>query len=125
MGQVTLDGKPVAGAEVVFFPRVADGLAANAATDTDGRFSLSTNDFPGVRPGHYKVLVAKRESPPVVELEREEKRGGPGVNKMKAATQSRNVLPEIYGDLQSTTLEFEVPPGGSDNLEIKLIAQEK
>lgn len=57
-GTVTLDGRPVSGAAVVFTPEA--GEAATATTDASGRFSLSTFRLgDGALPGDYRVTVSK------------------------------------------------------------------
>src|SRR5688572_7259469 len=63
-GTVTMDGKPLAGANVVFHP--LDGaetaLASQAVTDAEGRFELTTHAGggkfkPGASPGSYIVAI--------------------------------------------------------------------
>src|SRR5437870_3422773 len=64
-GTVTLDGKPVALASVVFIPRQDGRMVAQAVTNQDGNFELTTyqpND--GALAGEYLVTVTKDETPP-------------------------------------------------------------
>ena len=59
-GTVTLDGDPLAGAYVIFYP--VEGGRANSTSKTNdkGEFDLSyTHDSGGAIPGSYKVLVSK------------------------------------------------------------------
>jgi hypothetical protein len=122
-GRVTLDGEPVAGANVVFFPAGEETLQADAITDADGRFSLTTRDGQGVRPGDYKVIVTKLESQAVDEATHKSATGVddfPGKAKMESAGKARSLLPDLYGSLPTTPLEEKVPSDGSDKLEIKL-----
>jgi hypothetical protein len=59
-GIVTLDGKPVEGAQVVIIPAKEGVTGASAITDASGRFALRA--FPekdGAIPGDYKVQVSK------------------------------------------------------------------
>ncbi len=57
-GTVTLDGKPVSGAAVVFTPD--EGRQATGTTDDAGRFELSTFELgDGALPGKHRVTVAK------------------------------------------------------------------
>lgn len=57
-GSVTLDGKAVAGANVMFTSD--DGKhTASGTTDDSGNFTLSCPTGPGAFPGNYKVTVAK------------------------------------------------------------------
>jgi hypothetical protein len=59
-GVVTLDGKPVDGAQVVIVPAAGGTTGANAVTDASGRFALRAYpEKDGAIPGEYKVLVSK------------------------------------------------------------------
>ncbi len=68
-GRVTLDGKPVAGATILFVPEPGSSARpATGFTDAEGNFRLTTfrpND--GAVVGAYKIVVTKSEgvsSPP-------------------------------------------------------------
>jgi len=70
-GQVLLDGKPVAGAKVVFIPfRIAGPTGefqemALGTTDAEGKFTLSrTNGEPGVVSGMHRVMISKKDPNP-------------------------------------------------------------
>jgi len=57
---VTLDGKPVEGAQVVIVPAAEGTTGADAITDPSGRFSLRAYpEKDGAIPGEYKVQVSK------------------------------------------------------------------
>ena len=59
-GVVTLDGKPVDGAQVVLVPAGEGTTGAFGVTDSSGRFSLRAYDEkPGAIPGEYKAQVSK------------------------------------------------------------------
>jgi hypothetical protein len=59
-GVVTLDGKPVEGAQVVLVPAAAGTTGAYGTTDGSGRFSLRAyEEKDGAIPGDYKVQVSK------------------------------------------------------------------
>jgi hypothetical protein len=59
-GLVTLDGKPVDGAQVVIVPAGEGMTGASAVTDSSGRFSLRAYlEKEGAIPGEYKVQVSK------------------------------------------------------------------
>lgn len=59
-GVVTLDGKPVDGAQVILVPAAEGTTGAFGVTDSSGRFSLRAYDQkPGAIPGEYKVRVSK------------------------------------------------------------------
>ncbi len=62
-GTLTVDGKPAAGASVIYFPNPATDATAVAAgaTDQDGKYSLKSDQKPGIAPGAYKVSVIWRD----------------------------------------------------------------
>jgi len=61
-GVVTLDGKPLANASLVFQPK-AGGRPASARTDASGRFKMGTyTPQDGVLPGEHAVTVVAIES---------------------------------------------------------------
>jgi hypothetical protein len=59
-GVVKYDGKPLAGAGVVFVP--SQGLPAMDITDNNGEFSLITANQDGARVGEYRVSVSKTQT---------------------------------------------------------------
>lgn len=62
-GTVTLRGKAVEGATVVFVPATASQRAAIGTTDGRGRFRLTTKDpGDGAYPGPYAIAVSKTEA---------------------------------------------------------------
>lgn len=59
-GKVTLDGKAVADAFVVFNPQAGGLAAAQGTTDANGHYELTTFDeADGAMPGSYQVLISK------------------------------------------------------------------
>lgn len=59
-GVVTLDGKPVDGAQVVLVPAGDASTGAYGTTDTSGKFSLRAfAEKDGAIPGDYRVQVSK------------------------------------------------------------------
>jgi hypothetical protein len=59
-GVVTLDGKPVDGAQVVLVPNGDASTGAYGTTDASGKFSLRAfAEKDGAIPGDYKVQVSK------------------------------------------------------------------
>src|SRR6478609_9449690 len=59
-GVVTLDGKPVDGAQVVLVPAAEGKTGAFGVTNSSGRFSLRAyEEKDGAIPGEYKVQVSK------------------------------------------------------------------
>jgi hypothetical protein len=98
-GSVVMDGKPLAGAEVIYYPARA-GFAKEAAqnqpqahTDTDGNYVLSTYaDHDGAPAGDYRVTVRWR---------------GEGM----VRDDDRNLLPKVYSDKKITKLRAKVEEG--------------
>lgn len=61
-GVVKLDGAPVAGATVTFLPDGEKGQPASGMTDSQGNFTLSTNNVDGAMAGNYKVTISKTKA---------------------------------------------------------------
>jgi len=66
-GTVTLEGKPLAGAQISFSP-VSDNLKGTPATDITGSSGyykvMTAKGKSGVAPGKYKVVISKTAAPP-------------------------------------------------------------
>jgi hypothetical protein len=59
-GVVTLDGKPVDGAQIVLIPDAESATGAYGTSDANGKFSLRAyEEKDGAIPGAYKVQVSK------------------------------------------------------------------
>ncbi len=104
-GLVTLDGKPLAGAGIMFLPRgETRGTGAFAMTGADGKFSLKTDyGGDGAPEGEFSVTVSKvvnRDGTPYVP------------NPDAAEAGERETLPVIYHDSLKTVLTAQVPKGG-------------
>jgi hypothetical protein len=113
-GTVTLNGRPVEGASVVFTPdaRGDDArLASQATTDHDGRFNLSTNLGggklqPGIVPGAYLVAITKNDTSAVKDT----------------LTPPKNVLPQKYADSKASQLKADVIAGHANDFPFALNA---
>jgi hypothetical protein len=87
-GMVSLDGKPVAGASVMFNPKGGQGHGSVAVSDASGRYKLTTfSPGDGVVPGEYKVAITKTV------LEKSE-----SDSPMAGSGDPKNVLPTRYAD---------------------------
>lgn len=107
-GVVTLDGKEVEGATVVF---IADQGSYNATgiTDANGKFQLSAFDEKtGAVPGSYKVEINKT----IIERK--------GESKGEAMSEVRYGLPAKYATIAKSGLEFTIPEKGDKNIKIEL-----
>jgi hypothetical protein len=107
-GRVLLDGKPVAGAAVMFEP-VGGGVPARGSTGGDGGFTLSTfarDD--GAIVGQHRVSVSKFvvEGVAANELGLEAAPGQQGV-------QPKAAVPTRYADPKTSGLEATVEAGGT------------
>ena len=62
-GQITLDGKPLEGAFVQFFPEApGTGTVAYGKTDAQGRYQMTISDaHEGILPGTYRVEITTAE----------------------------------------------------------------
>src|SRR5947209_12422689 len=107
-GTVTLDGRPLADAEVEFRPE-SDPLGSSFAglTNDDGLFTLRfTPGSPGVLVGSYKVVIKKfamkdGSTPPK------------GMDSMMLRMEGKglNLVPDPYSDPKKTSLRAEVVSG--------------
>jgi hypothetical protein len=128
-GVVTLDGKAVEGATVVFVADDGSGNTASGLTDASGKFTLTAGNKKGAVAGNYKVLITKTKavgeggagglkpgSPEYIELMKKKsnlKKGGsgggpPGMPPVVGGTGSD--LPEKYATADKTPLTCKVPP---------------
>ena len=112
-GEVTLDGVPVAGADVSFLP-AADGantVPAQAVTDDAGKFEVISvfdqgkTTKPGMTPGNYSVEVSLLQRAPAGEA-------------FTAAP--KNALPEKYASAATSGLQVTVDLDGENHFPLKL-----
>jgi hypothetical protein len=104
-GKVVKDGKPVAGATVMFIP-VNGGQEAGDFTDDEGNFRLKNPQKFGLVPGEYLVTVSKMEYPPGMKVPT------PQEMTMKMTAKMRESLPAQYTTQDKTPLRVTVPRGG-------------
>lgn len=86
-GQVMLDGKPVAGARVMFYGKGGGG----AVTDNDGKFYLDGSTFKTVQPGQYIVMVSK-----YVDIKTGKAIEGEDYDQVIASGKAKNEIPAKY-----------------------------
>jgi len=111
-GTIRLDGKPLAGAGVMFLPREETrGNGALGMTDDAGKYTLKTDyGGPGAPEGTYVVTISKlvnRDGTPYV------------FNPDVAEAGERETLPAHYNDSMKTILTATVPKGG-DTIDFEL-----
>jgi hypothetical protein len=123
-GLVTLDGAPVEGAKVTYYPLSGDAPPFGV-TDAKGHFELCTFDIKTVKsidgalPGEYKVTVeipAPTGRSPIQDMEAEHTKGRAKPSAQKA--KEVKVLHANYADISKTPLTQTVPPQGA--VELKL-----
>jgi hypothetical protein len=117
-GTVSLDGAPLEGAKVTFYPSSGDAPPMGVS-DGSGRFELSTFDIKtresmdGALPGEYKVTV-EIPAPPSGRTpgSPEAMEAAHMASKKTAAPKVAKVLHANYGDVSKTPLKQVVPPQG-------------
>ena len=110
-GTVTMNGEPVADAEVLFKP-VAGGRLSHGKTDAEGRYTLEY--LPGQRGaivGAHQVSVSTYVEPDTDSSDPEKMAGRP------------ETIPAEFNS--RTTLEAELEPAGSTVLDFDLEAEEQ
>ena len=127
-GTVTLDGKPLPGAAVLFLPTAEDGRQATGVTNADGSFQLETfKSRDGAQAGDYKVVVQYSESVPAGAVAAPKE--GQSMKDMWEASQKamkeqqnkppKYVVPTKYSDPGQTVLKQRVPPEGPVKLDLQ------
>ena len=104
-GTITMDGKPLAGVQVLFMSPT--GYASSGVTDKDGKYDLQFRHFgPGAGPGRNTVMVTNSPADPSIPIESmpPEKRPQP--------------IPDVYNS--KTTLTAEVEPSKSNTFDFQL-----
>ncbi|QDU09764.1 carboxypeptidase-like regulatory domain-containing protein [Gimesia aquarii] len=101
IGVVTLDGKPLADANVTFNPK--EGGPSFALTDENGKFTLMFNkDTKGATPGTHVVKIIKEEN---------------------AEVAGSNLVPAKYNE--NSTLTADVKKEGPNEFEFNLTSKKK
>lgn len=114
VGIVTLDGKPLDGAKVVFVGETPSSTGAFGATDAYGNFSLrSFTEKEGVVPGSYKVEVSKTIVKQLSPAEAANLDGGEPVR-------YENGVPPKYAGFKTSGLSAEIPDTGKKDLKFEL-----
>ncbi|HOM17966.1 MAG TPA: hypothetical protein PLQ00_11595 [Thermoguttaceae bacterium] len=132
-GVVTLDGKPIEGANVTFYPDTGESAGAGSqqkkadatvrpatgTTDKDGKFTLKTFEpGDGALPGKYKVAIIKKEVTGFL-ADKDGLSGGIAPEGVK----EKWIIPQKYADPNKSGLPpVEVKPG-MQPLEFKLTSQ--
>jgi len=121
-GTVTLDGKPLEGANIAFVPDQSNAAITPGTdlTGASGNYKIMYNNRTGVAPGKYKVAISKLEVKPGVVLPEEFKRD-PVMAKMAGLT--KESMPDSVSGVGETKYDCEVPPtGGTFDFDVKAAA---
>jgi len=112
-GVVTLDGKPVEGAQVVLVPANEGTTGAFGTSNSSGRFSLRAfNEKDGAVPGDYKVQVSK-----TVEVKLP---GGKGSVDGGDPVRFDYGVPARYTGVKTSGLTVTIPDSGISDIQLTL-----
>ena len=113
-GKVTLDGTPLAGAQIVFIGEDENHQTPiPAQADDVGTYRLIGPTNGGIPPGAYRVVVTRMALPDGTVPT------GEKLHQAREDEQLVNQVPAIYEDRSSTPLRFDIPAGQrSINLEL-------
>lgn len=111
-GIVTLDGKPLSNAMVVFIPTGSTGgIGSSGYTDKEGKFELQTASgsvkTPGAPPGTYRVVANKFKNPDGTEYPADGKEG-------PATSGATETLPMHISDYIQGGTPATIPPTGGE-----------
>jgi len=121
-GTITLDGRPLAAADLIFVPQGdTKGQSGVARTDTEGKYELMTADrkHKGVAVGSFRVVINKLVKPDGSDYVPDPNAGPFDTGGFK------ELLPPAYSDMGQTELEASVPDGGSKTLDFKLTSKKR
>lgn len=117
-GTVTLDGKPLAAADVMLIPQgETKGNGGVGRTDPAGKFELVQSDNrqrKGIPTGEYKVILSKYIKPDGTDYIPDPNAGPIDTGGFK------ELLPAVYTDQEHAKLTANIPPEGTKTLEFKL-----
>lgn len=117
-GTVTLDGKPVGGCRVIYFPTVSSqGDGASGTTDSAGKYELNSlvgnETAVGAPPGSYKVIISRMVRPDGTPMP-------PDSQEPPMMSGARESLAVKYSDFNTTILSANVSSsGGTFDFELK------
>lgn len=116
-GQVTLYGKPLSGA-IIVFENKAVGVNQSATLDDDGRYEFITYDAAGLPAGSYKVTIsAGRFMKPGEEIPK--LTPGPKVV-TPVAKKPDAIIPDKYAKAESSGLSADVKAGDNPPFDFHL-----
>jgi hypothetical protein len=121
-GAISLNGKPLPNAEIMFEPRgETPGQALFGRTNAEGKFAVASPDGKrkGAPVGNYHVVINKLVKPDGSDFVPDPNQGPMDTGGFK------ELLPANYSDTAQSQLTADVPEGGTKNLEFKLTSKAK
>lgn len=119
-GTVTLDGQPLADADVTFFYQGSSAPGyriSTGKTDPAGKYELKAGAKPGAVPGDFKVTVSRIVSKDGATVNLDE---GMDMTQLEMQGLAKQSLPEKYSDYEKTELSAKVEKGKSDGYDFPL-----
>ena len=108
-GKVTFQGKPLAGAKLMFIPTDPELAERPAAeVDADGAYELMCNEQAGAPPGKYQVVVMAFK--PVVETDPD----------YDSEARPASLIPEKYNNPKTSGFSAVVKEEGANDINFKL-----
>jgi len=120
VGTVTLDGQPLADADVTFFHQgssVPGYQISTGKTDAAGKYELKAGAKPGAVPGDFKVTVSRIVSKDGATVTLEE---GMDMTQLEMQGLAKQSLPEKYSDYEKTELSAKVENGKAEGYDFPL-----
>jgi hypothetical protein len=99
-GAVTLDGKPLDGGSVTFYP-ANTGALSYGEVSPEGKYELRTASRDGVLPGPYIATISYRSG-----------RAGPGMTIQQIEALEK--VPIKYCQKETSDLRFDITPGHNE-----------
>lgn len=126
-GKITLDGKPLAGASIIFNPVVTsdETFPARATSKEDGTYELNTffsasTDEPGAVPGQYNVTVTKAAAAAAPQSHGDVDMSAPQGKPDAHSSGPENALPAKYQSPTTSGIKKEVKADGANDIPIEL-----
>ena len=116
-GTVTLNGKPVDGAKVMYSPLDEGGAPAYGLSDASGKYVVQTMQGrigEGTTPGNYKVTVSKSIDVPTGKM-----RPTPE-GREEPIVEGKDLLPIKYKFVANSPLNKTVEPGKTNVIDLEL-----
>jgi hypothetical protein len=122
-GMVTLNGEPLADAEISFLfdGKPPAGFAASGAkSDSSGKFVVMTGSKPGTCPGRYRITISRWRMPDGSPVKADPE-SGMDLEMLRQSGQLKQTVPDRYSNPDRTELSASISDSEDDEpLELKL-----